>query len=56
MLDLKPILMIQTSVNTPEFNKSIGNDTIKHKLFINSPPYENVFSNVTNHIEFTCIP
>lgn len=49
------MLIISTSVNTPEFNKSIGNDTIKHKLFINSPPYENVFSNVTNQIELNCI-
>jgi hypothetical protein len=39
-----------TSVNTPEFNKTNGNDSVKHKIFVMSPPFQ-VNKNATNKIE-----
>lgn len=31
-----PLTLMSTSKNTPDFNKSIGNDTLKQNIFVNS--------------------
>eukprot|EP00347_Sterkiella_histriomuscorum_P001745 403370852 len=38
----KPYLILSSAKNTPDFNKSIGNDTLRTSLYLQSPALENI--------------